>query len=113
MSQHLRVLLRHLQVAPTDYVPAFSRGLLSPSLLARVASAVRNNPHFDQVLIELGTHENATIRAHIADTAKRINTSLVVGCGALVLFLYLGQLSITQTLTAELSPTQQMLRKMR
>jgi hypothetical protein len=78
-----------------------------------VASAVRNNPHFDQVLIELGTHENATIRAHIADTAKRINTSLVVGCGALVLFLYLGQLSITQTLTAELSPTQQMLRKMR
>ena len=113
MRFHLQKILAHLQVAPTDYVAAFSRGLMSPSLLASVASAVRNNPRFDGVLIELGTRENIHIQNHIARTAKRINTALVAGCGALVLFLYLGQLSITQSMTAELSPTQQMLRKLK
>lgn len=113
MQAHLQSVLAHLQVAPTDYVPAFSRGLMSPALLASVASAVRNNPHFDRVLIELGTRENIHIQNHIARTARRINTTLIAACGALVLFLYLGQLSITQAMTAELSPTQQILRKMR
>lgn len=113
MQFHLQKILAHLQVAPTDYVAAFSRGLMSPPLLASVASAVRNNPRFDGVLIELGTRENIHIQNHIARTAKRINTALIAGCGALVLFLYLGQLSITQSMTAELSPTQQMLRKMK
>jgi type II secretory pathway component PulF len=113
MRSHLQRVLAHLQVAPTDYVPAFSRGLMSPALLAAVASAVRNNPRFDQVLIELGTRENVHIQNHIAKTAKRINSTLVASCGVLVLFLYLGQLSITQSMTAELSPTQQMLRKAR
>lgn len=113
LNSHLRQVLRHLQVAPTDYVAAFSRGLLSPALLARVASAVRTNPHFDRVLIDLGTRENQSLQTHIADTARRVNATLIAGCGALVIFLYVGQLSITQTLTAELSPSQQMLRKMR
>jgi len=113
MRSHLQRVLAHLQVAPTEYVPAFSKGLMSPSLLASVASAVRNNPRFDRVLVELGTRENIHIQNHIAKTAKRINTALVAGCGALVLYLYLGQLSITQTMTAELSPTQQMLRKLK
>ena len=113
MRSHLQQVLRHLQVAPTDYVPAFSRGLMSPALLASVASAVRNNPRFDRILVELGTRENVHIQQHIAKTARRINTALVMASGALVLFLYLGQLSITQSMTAELSPTQKMLRKMR
>jgi type II secretory pathway component PulF len=112
MSAHLRKVRAHLQVSPTDYVPALAKGLMSPSLLAKVATTIRSNVQFDKVLIELGTKENVEIRNQIAKTAQGVNTVLLTAAGALVLFLYVGQLSITQSMASELDPNKKLMRSL-
>ncbi len=112
MSAHLRKVRAHLQISPTDYVPALAKGLMSPSLLAKVATTIRSNTQFDKVLIELGTKENVEIRNQIAKTAQGVNAVLLTAAGALVLFLYVGQLSITQSMTSELDPNKKLMRSL-
>ena len=112
MRYHLRKVRAHLQVSPTDYVPALAKGLMSPGLLAKVATTIRSNSQFDKVLIELGTKENVEIRNQIAKTAKGVNAVLLTAAGALVLFLYVGQLSITQSMTSELDPNKKLMRSL-
>lgn len=108
MRWHLKKVMAHLNVAPTDYIPAFSKGLVSPTLLARLATTIRNNPQFDKILIQLGTEGGAEIRDEIAKTAKSLNAMIMIIAASLVVFLYVGQLSISQTMTAELDPIKRM-----
>lgn len=108
MRWHLNRILLHLQVAPIDYIPAFAKGLMSPKLLARLATTIRNRPQFDQVLVEMGTRGNADIRNEIARTSKGLNLLMMLGCAFLVMFLYLGQLSISQSMTEALNPLNAM-----
>ncbi|HEY1059473.1 MAG TPA: hypothetical protein VGE55_12150 [Limnobacter sp.] len=108
MQWHLRRVSRHLYVAPTEYVEAFANGLLSPKLLARLATTIRNDTRFDRVLIELGTQGVAEVRKEIEKTSKGMNTLLMVASAACVLFLYVGQLSIAQSMTDALDPVNRM-----
>ena len=110
MRWHLKKIMNHLNVAPTDYIPAFSKGLMSPTLLSRLATTIRNNPQFDKILIQLGTEGSVEIREEIQGTAKRLNAMILVFAATVVVFLYVGQLSISQSMTEELDPVKRMQR---
>lgn len=108
MRWHLTKVKLHLEVAPTDYVNAFSKGLMSPRMLAKLATVIRTRPQFDQVLVELGTDGNQQIQQEIASTAKTINLMMFAMSAAIVIFLYVGQLSISQTMSEVLDPIHRM-----
>lgn len=108
MKWHLTKIKLHLESAPTDYIAAFSRGLMSPRMLARLATTIRTRPQFDQVLVDLGTQRNVEIQQEIGLTAKNLNTMMLVLCALIVIFLYVGQLSISQTMSDVLDPMTNM-----
>ena len=108
MQWHLRRVTKHLYIAPTEYVEAFAEGLLSPKLLARLATTIRNDNRFDRVLIELGTQGVEEVRKEIDSSSKSLNTLLMIASAACVVFLYVGQLSIAQSMTDALDPINKM-----
>lgn len=105
MRWQIRKILAHLEFYPTEYSKAFSKGLLSPQVLARLSSQIRTNPRFDQVLIKIGTQGGDDIRKEVIKQTGVINAMLLVAGGALVIFMMLGQLNIAQTMADEMSPT--------
>ncbi len=108
MQWHLRRVTKHLYIAPTEYVEAFAEGLLSPKLLARLATTIRSDSRFDRVLIELGTQGVVEVRKEIESSSKSLNTLLMIASAACVVFLYVGQLSIAQSMTEALDPINKM-----
>lgn len=113
MRWHVRRIQNHLQAAPTEYVKAFSKGLLSAQLLSRLASMIRTNPRFDQVLIKVGTVGTAEIQKEVAAQASRINLMVIVAGAAIVLMLIGGQMSISNSMQEELSPQKMQMRARR
>ncbi len=108
MQWHLRRVIKHLYIAPTEYVEAFAEGLLSPKLLARLATTIRSDSRFDRVLIDLGTQGVLEVRKEIEGSSKSLNTLLMIASAACVVFLYVGQLSIAQSMTDALDPVNKM-----
>jgi len=113
MRWHLRNVLQHLEAKPTEYRQAFSKGLVSPVLLSRLSSQMRTTPDFDQVLVKLGLEGSIEVRKVVDRQMNVINAALLGLGGAIVVFMMIGQLSISQSLTEELSPAKQMQRQMR
>ena len=109
---HVRRILAHLETHPTEYTKAFSKGLLSPQVLARLSSQIRTNPRFDQVLIKIGTQGAEDIRKEVMRQAGAINGMLLLAGGAIVIFMMVGQLNISQTMTDEMNPTAMLKKKM-
>lgn len=110
---HVRRILRHLQTYPTEYARAFSKGLISPTLMAQLSSDIRTTPRFDHVLINAGQKGMKELREVVDRQAGAINTVLLMEAGALVVFLMMGQLLIPMSLQDELSPAKQMARKVK
>jgi type II secretory pathway component PulF len=110
MRWHVRRIQNHLQAAPAEYVKAFSKGLLSAQLLSRLASMIRTNPRFDQVLIKVGTVGTAEIQKEVGSQASRINLMVIVAGAAIVLLLIGGQMSISNSMQEELSPQKMQMR---
>jgi type II secretory pathway component PulF len=108
MRWHMVRILRYLEANPTAYSKAFESGLMSPHMLARLSSRIRNTPKFDEVLIDLGQKGSSEVRAVVAKQMSVLNALLLALGGALVVFVWLGQLSISQSMQNELSPTKQM-----
>jgi type II secretory pathway component PulF len=98
MRWHLKRVIFNLQFMPSDYIGAFSRGLIGPRLLARISSSIRHTPHFDKLVIRLGTSEGMVIREQIAKVVKSVNFFLLVLLSSVVIFLYIGQFTISQDL---------------
>ena len=112
MKWHLRRILSHLEMYPTEYTKSFSKGLLSPQLLARLASQIRTNPRFDQVLIKIGTQGGEDIRKEVMRQASMINIMLMLGGAGLFMFMMIGQLNISQSMADEMSPAAMTKRRM-
>lgn len=105
MRWHVRRVISHLEVRPTEYKEAFARGLLSPHLLARLSSQIRNASTFDEVLIRVGTQGGEEVRVEIAKQAGVINGMLMAGACGMVLFMALGnQVTIPMALQEQSSP---------
>lgn len=108
MKWHLRRVLSHLEMYPTEYTKSFSKGLMSPQLLARLASQIRTNPRFDEVLIKIGTQGGDDIAKEVCRQSTIINAQLMIGGAALFMYMMIGQLSISQSLSEEMSPAAMM-----
>jgi len=113
MRWHVRKILAHLEVRTTEYQQAFSTGLISPQLLARLSSEIRTNPRFDQVLIGLGKTGGEEIRNEVDKQTAKINFMLLIAAGFTVVGMMVGQLSISMSMTEEMSPQKQMMRKLK
>jgi type II secretory pathway component PulF len=105
---HLTRVLRQLETNPTAYQQAFESGLMSPLMLARLSSQMRSNPKFDEVLVGLGQKGAVEVREVVDKQMSKLNTMLLVMGGAVVVFVWIGQLSISQSMQNELSPAKQM-----
>lgn len=113
MRWHMKKIQSHLEERTTEYSQAFAKGLLSPQLLARLSSQIRNNPRFDQVLISLGTTGGDEIRVEVEKQTSKINMMLLSAGGLMVVLMMVGQLSISQSMTEEMSPQKQMAKRLR
>jgi type II secretory pathway component PulF len=100
---HLNRILLSLNNTPSEYIDAFSKGLLGASLLAKLSSSIRHTSHFDKLVIKLGTTEGEQIRKQIEKVTKTINAMLLVLLGSVIMYLYVGQFSISNDLTDALS----------
>lgn len=112
MRWHVRRIMAHLRLAPTDYVNAFSKGLLSPQLLARLSSTIRTNPRFDQVLIQVGTIGNVEIRQQVGRQSSVINFLILLFGAGMVILMMGGSFSITGAMQDELSPARMQARRL-
>lgn len=114
MQKHLAMINEHLQIAPGDYVGAFSHGVLSRYLLARMSSMVRRDSgaQFDKILIVLGTTGMTEAIASVKQTAVKINAILLTLTFALIVFFYGGQNSIAFAIQEANSPATIMQRQL-
>lgn len=113
MRSHIKRILSHLEVHTTEYTKAFSKGLLSPQLLARLSSQIRTNPRFDQVLIDLGGKGSVEIRKEVEIQTSKINFMLLSAGGLMVVLMMTGQLSISGSMTEEMSPQKMQIKRMK
>lgn len=111
MKWHVRKIIGHLNQAPMDYINAFSKGMLSPQLLSRLASTIRNVPRFDEVLIQVGTIGAKEIREQVKKQSAGVNTMVMLFGAAMVLLMMGGQFSITGAMQDEMSPAKMQARK--
>lgn len=111
MRWHLGRVIRYLEVNPTGYQRAFEGGVVSAHMLARLSSQMRSSPRFDDVLIRLGQEGTAEVREVVNKQMTLLNAVLLSLGAGLVVFVYIGQLSISQSLQEELSPSKQMMRR--
>lgn len=112
MRKHLLWVLEHLQISPGDYVGAFSHGILSSTLLARLHSKVRRDAgqEFSKVLIDVGTAGQEKAREDVKKTAARANFVLLLITLGIVLFFYFGQSWIVFQIQDHSSPTKVQMR---
>lgn len=109
---HIHRVLTYLEANPTGYQRAFESGLMSAHMLARLSSEIRATPRFDEVLIRLGNQGSAEVREMVDRQMFVLNAMLLGMGGLLVVFVWLGQLSISQSMQQELSPTKQMSKRL-
>ena len=112
MRKHILWVLEHLQVSPGDYVGAFSHGILSAPLLARLHSKVRRDAgqEFSKVLIDVGTAGQEKSRDDVKKAAARSNFILLLLTLGTVMFFYFGQSWIVFQIQEESSPTKVQMR---
>ncbi len=93
MRKHLLWVLEHMQLNPGDNVAAFSHGILSSSLLARLHTKVRRDAgaDFARVLVDIGVQGQEQARLDVQRYAQKLNIVLLAGVLAVILFFYGGQ----------------------
>lgn len=112
MRHHLRRVLRHLNDRPNEKVQAFSRGLFSPQLLARIATTLRTSASFEHVLIDLNRERNAEVRQLVNSSAVKLRFVFIFCCAALLLFFWVGKVSIMADMERTTNPTAQKIQQM-
>lgn len=112
LRYHVRRVLSYLDMYPLEVARAFSSGMLSPAVSARLATIARTEKSYADVLIKVGTTGNEQIRKEVVKSAKKLNVIFLSLAASLVMFLYGGQMSITQKMNTELDPNVVMQRKL-
>lgn len=108
---HINRIQSHLTKHPNDYQGAFSKGLLSPQLMARLSSRLRTSTDFSVALIEIGS-DGTRIKESVETSAALFNLILLVLGLGLGVFMLMGQNSIGLTMSQEMSPHKQMQRQL-
>lgn len=102
---HLTRVLRALDDNPNRTIEAFSRGILSPYMLARASTLERTAPAFSDVLVELGTRESGRVLQGVRRAALITNIAVVGLLVALCAFLGLSTLTVPGRFSALMEPS--------
>ena len=105
MRWHLTRVLRSLDDNPTNTIEAFSRGLLSPYMLARAATLQRTSASFAEVLIELGTRESERVLKGVRHAAVIANVAIVGVLLCVCTFMGLSTLTVPGRFSALMEPS--------
>lgn len=109
---HVERILAYIDEYPLEVSNAFATGILSPRVAARLATISRTTNVYEDVLIEVGTIGAVEIRNQVNATAVKLNFVLLIGGAAVMVLLYIGQMSITNTMRMEMDPLKVQQRKM-
>jgi type II secretory pathway component PulF len=112
MRYHVRRILNYLDEYPLEVSAAFASGILSPQVSARLATISRTSKSYENVLIQVGTVGSEEIRKQVQKSASKMNFLLLGAMGALTMFLYIGQASISASMQSELEPATMLKRKL-
>lgn len=104
MRWHLTRVLRALDDNPTSTIEAFSRGVLSPYMLARAATLQRTAASFSDVLIELGTAEGDRVLRGVKRAAVVANVTVVGVLVSLCTFMGLATLTVPGRFSSLMEP---------
>jgi len=111
MRWHLNRVLHALDDNPTGTLEAFSRGVLSPHMLARAATLMRTAESFSDVLIELGTSEESRVVAQVRKAALAANVALVGLLVAMAGFMGVATLTVPGKFSNLMQPVSRTLLK--
>lgn len=106
---HLMRIITALQDNPTDYIAAFGRGLMPPSVRARLASLMDSSKTFADALVVLGTKEIAGLERRVRIAAAVLNWTLLGVATAVAVVLSLGTMTIASALAESSSPTNRLI----
>lgn len=108
---HLQRVINSLDDNPTDYMAAFSRGLMPLSVRARLNSLLDSSKSFDVALVALGTSEVKRLEGAVKVSAETVNWTLTGALLALAVVLSIGQMTIASALSSESDPVKLMQQK--
>ena len=98
LKWHIRLMLRSLQSDPTDYLTAFSRGLMPKVVRARLGSLTDSAKSFDDALIALGTKEIQRLERRVALSASSFSWALMGAIGTIAVILSVAQMTVGSSL---------------
>jgi type II secretory pathway component PulF len=101
-------VLASLEDNPNDYLAAFSRGLFSPKVQARLASLMDSSKDFDDALVTLGSSEVAKLEANMKLSCQSLSWILIGLITSLAIFLSVGQMTIANELSKIGDPSSMM-----
>lgn len=107
----LQRVINSLEENPTDYLAAFSRGLMPPSVRARLASLLDSTKSFDEALVALGTSEVKRLEENVSISAQAVNYSLTGVLVAVAVTLSIGQMTIASALSSASEPSKLLQRR--
>ena len=105
---HLQRVINSLDDNPTDYMTAFSRGLMPLSVRARLNSLLDSSKSFDVALVALGTSEVKRLEGAVKVSAETVNWTLTGALVTLAVVLSIGQMTIASALSNESDPIKLM-----
>jgi hypothetical protein len=105
---HLQRVINSLDSNPTDYLAAFSRGLMPLSVRARLNSLMDSSKSFDAALVSLGASEVKRLEGAVKVSAEMVNWTLTGALVALAVVLSIGQMTIASALSTESDPIKLM-----
>ena len=108
LGWHLQRVINSLDDNPTDYMAAFSRGLMPRSVRARLNSLLDSSKSFDVALVTLGTSEVKRLEGAVKVSAETVNWTLTGALVALAVLLSIGQMTIASALSNESDPVKLM-----
>ena len=109
---HLGRIIQSIEDNPTDYIAAFGRGLMPPSVRARLASLLDSESSFGEALVTLGSSEMVTLESRVKLSAKSVNWTLTGFFVAIAVVLSIGTMTIASALSREAEPARLMQRSL-
>lgn len=104
-------IISSLEDNPTDYISAFGKGLMPPTVRARLASLLDSTKSFGDALVILGSTEIKTLGDRVVLSAVATNWAATGSLVAIAVILSLGQMNISTALSREADPSKVLARQ--
>ena len=107
---HLTRIITSLEDNPTEYITAFGRGLMPPTVRARLASLL-DSAKFADALVVLGTTEVDRLEKRVYLSASTVNWTLTGFFVSIAVVLSIGTMTIASALSKEGDPSAKLMQR--